>query len=151
MKLTNRGDLPQPMYDAIKNDPYSKGDADVSVTGLIAPMRQVRLKELFYDQLEEDASDRVYSMLGQLVHLILERADNKSGAMVERRFMIEVDGVKLSGGVDRYSDGVVQDYKFVSLYKFKNGAIPEDYEQQVNCYAELLRQNGFPVNSLKSS
>ena len=35
MKITNKFSLPQPFVDFIKNDKYSRGDADISVTSLI--------------------------------------------------------------------------------------------------------------------
>ncbi len=42
-KWTNALNLPAPIVAAITNDPYSSGDADISVTSLIAPARQREL------------------------------------------------------------------------------------------------------------
>jgi hypothetical protein len=147
MKLTNRNNLPQPLVDAVNNDSYSSGDATISVTTLISPPRVSALKIQHADELEEDASDRIWSLMGQVVHGILERAD-KTG-VAERRLSIEVEGWKISGQMDRYIDGVLQDYKVVTAYKFKDDGVPEEYEQQLNIYAELLRQNGHPVKRLE--
>ena len=44
MKITNNANIPQPIVDAIKNDSYSKGKADISVTQLIAPAQIVALE-----------------------------------------------------------------------------------------------------------
>lgn len=147
MKLTNKLNLPQALFDAVQNDSYSSGDADFSVTTLLKPPRAVALQKAHWDELEEDASDRIWSLLGQVVHGILERA-NKSG-ISERRLNAVIDGVKISGGMDLYNDGVLQDYKFVTVYKFQNNKVPIEYEEQLNCYAEILRQNNFPVKKLE--
>ena len=38
MKITNELGLPEPLVDAVRNDGYTKGNADFSVTGLISPL-----------------------------------------------------------------------------------------------------------------
>lgn len=143
LRLTNKTNLPQPIVDAIRNDPYSKGNASISVTELIGPPRIVALKETFSEKIEEDASDRIWSLVGQVMHSILERADRT--AITERRLFMESSGWTVSGSMDRFVDGLLQDYKFVSAYKFKDNTVPLEYEQQLNCYAEILRKNGQPV------
>jgi len=150
MKLTNRLNLPQPLYDAVKNDPYDRGDADISVTSLIAPPRLVTLREQHKDEIEEDCSDRIYSLLGQLVHGLLERAGSDSG-VVERRLFMDVEGWKVSGATDVYypEQGLIQDYKLTTCYKFKGGGVPREHEEQLNCLAALHRHQGFPVNRLE--
>lgn len=148
MKLTNRMNLPQPLVDAVRNDGYSKGDADISVTRLIGPPRIAVLEERHAEEVTEDASERIFSLLGQVVHGILERSN--STGVAERRLFIEVEGWRVSGGMDaHYEHGLLQDYKFVTSYKFKDGGVPTEYEQQLNCYAEMLRQNGHTVNQLQ--
>lgn len=147
MKLTNNLNLPQALYDAVKNDGYSSGDADFSVTTLLKPPRAVALQKKHWDEIEEDASDRIWSLLGQVVHGILERA-NRNGES-ERRLNATFGGIKVSGGMDLYNDGLLQDYKFVTVYKFQNNKVPVEYEEQLNCYAEILRENGFPVHKLQ--
>ena len=144
MKITNRLGLPQPLVDAVRNDGYTTNGADISVTTLLKPPRMVALEKQHEAELEEDASDRIWSLMGQVVHGILERAD-KTG-VAERRLSIQVEGWTISGAMDRYIDGTLQDYKTVTSYKFKDGGVPIEYEQQLNIYAEILRQHGHPVN-----
>lgn len=150
MKYTNKLELPQPIVDAVTNDPYNKGDAHISITGLIAPARIRVLEKQHKDELIEDVSDRIYSLLGQVMHGILERSSKDSAtAIYEKRWLMEIDGVKISGQLDAYYDnGLVQDYKLVSLYSVKDGVKPE-YEQQLNCYAALLRVNGLKITKLE--
>lgn len=147
MKLTNRLNLPQALVDAVKNDGYSSNGADFSVTTLLKPPRIVALEREHKEEIEEDASDRIWSLLGQVVHGILERANHDG--VSERRLSIIVNGVSISGGMDLYDSGTLQDYKFVTSYKFKGKDVPEEYEQQLNIYAEILRQNNHPVDKLQ--
>jgi len=148
VKLTNRLNLPQPLVSAVANDEYSRGDADISVTGLLKPPRIAALEILHADELTEDASDRIWSLFGQAMHTVLQRS-NTSG-IAERRLAIEVAGWKVSGSMDAYYDhGLLQDYKFVTVYKFKDGGVPEEYQAQLNIYAEILRQHGQQVKWLE--
>jgi hypothetical protein len=148
MKLTNNLGLPEPLVNAVANDGYDRGDADISVTSLLSPPRQSALKTAFYEQIEEDASDRIWSLLGQAIHTILERA--ATVGVAERRLSIVVEGWKVSGGMDLYhSNGVLEDYKVTTVWKFKNNEVPNEFVQQLNCYAEILRQNGERVTKLR--
>lgn len=154
MKIINDG-LPDALYNAIVNDSYSKGDADISVTELISPPQQRALKRKYADKIVENASDRVWSLLGQVMHGILERA--KTEGIVEQRLSLQVNGWKVSGGMDIFyaKDGLLKDYKLTTVYKvidFKTQALkptaPEEWVQQLNIYAEMLRQSGETVNGL---
>ncbi len=91
MRLTNLLSLPQPIVDAVANDDYSRGNADISVTSLISPPRQVALLGQHYDELTEDVSDRIYSLFGKAIHKIIE-----SGGL---------DAIKLVTLVRRLLDG----------------------------------------------
>jgi len=145
-KLTNKHGLPQPLYSAVENDSYSRGDSDVSITTLLQPARISALKDKHEAEIQEDAMDRMWSLLGQAVHTILERADDGS-ELSEERLTVEVSGVKVSGQFDRFvlGSGTVQDYKLTTAWKIKSGQAPKDHQQQVNCYAWLLRRHGHEV------
>lgn len=147
-KITNNLGLPEALVEAVRRDPYTKGDADYSVTTLLSPPRQRALMALHEDELEEDASDRIYSLLGQALHTILERA-NRTG-IAERRLFATIGGKRISGGMDLvHGDAKLTDYKTTTAWKFKDGTVPQEYEQQLNCYAEILRQNGEEVKELE--
>lgn len=145
--LTNRASLPQAIVDAVTNDPYSKGEADMSVTGLLRPPRLAVLEERFQHEIVEDVSDRIWSLLGQSIHTILERANRT--AIAERRLSIEVEGWKVSGGMDVYEEnGTLIDYKTTSVWKVISGDLDE-WEKQLNLYAVILRHHGYAVNKLQ--
>ena len=158
--ITNNKGLPEALVKAVENDSYSKGRADRSVTGLLAPPRQAALKDIHEDVLTEDVSERTFALYGQLVHLLLERSGEQDrNALTEERMFTEMMGWTISGQTDTITltedeAWVVSDYKFVTAYKFKRDysgqlVMPAEYEQQLNMYAHLLRENGFKVDGLK--
>lgn len=149
MKLTNKLGLPEPIVRAVRNDGYTKGDADISVTELIDSPQIRVLRKQHEDQLVEDVSERIWSLCGQVIHGILERADETGDA--ERRMHVVVNEWKLSGGMDRFvlGSGLLQDYKFTSVYKVKGNKVPKEWEEQLNVYAEILRNNGEAVKKLQ--
>lgn len=147
MKITNKLGLPQAIVDAVTNDSYSKGDADISVTGLLSPPRQRILKEKHQDEIVEDVSERIWALLGQSIHTILERANRD--AIAERRLSIEVEGWKVSGGMDVYEEnGTLHDYKITSVWKLVNGDLDE-WVEQLNLYSVILRHHGHKIEKLQ--
>ena len=162
MVITNNAGYPEALVKAVENDSYSRGEGvDRSVTGLLAPPRQAALKEIHGHEIVEDVSDRTYALYRQLVHLLLERAGEQSrNAINEERLYAEVGGWTISGQTDTLTltedqrSWIISDYKFVTAYKFKRSysgelVMPEEYEQQLNMYGHLLRENGFKVDGLK--
>jgi hypothetical protein len=147
MKLTNRANLPEAFVNAVKNDEYSRGDSDLSITQAIDAPQVVELTRQHTDEIVEDVEDRVWSLFGQATHVILERANQ--AAVAERRLSIEVEGWKVSGGMDLYDmDGTLTDYKTTSVWSLiYDGA--EKWEKQLNCYAVLLRRHGHKVERLQ--
>ncbi len=63
---------------------------------------------------------------------------------------MDVLGWKISGGMDLVHDnGKLTDYKVTSVWQFLDGKVPDSFVQQLNIYAELLRENGLEVNRLE--
>lgn len=150
MRYINDG-LPEPVFEWIlaTNAEYSKGDADISVTELINPPQIRILKKRHWDEIEVNASSRLNISIGHAVHKGIQAA-TKTG-IAERRLSIMVNGWKISGGMDSYIDGTLNDWKTCNKWKTvlsKNGVVDE-FENQLNVYAEILRQNNEPVNALK--
>ncbi len=149
MIITNRLGLPSSIVKAVQNDRYSRGDAHISVTRLIGPARKRALELAHADELTEDVAERIWALMGQIAHGILERADDT--AWCEERLFIERHGWRISGAFDRYlleSDGRLQDYKLTSTYAIKDGGKPE-WEAQENIYALMLREHGYTVQHLE--
>ena len=114
--ITNNHGLPGPLVTAIRNDDYDRGDSDITVTELIAPPRQVALKRKHAGEITEDASDRIWSLVGQVGHAILERA-GKDAHIVEKRLYATSKDWKVGGKADLYlSEKAIIDYKFTTVY-----------------------------------
>lgn len=147
MKITNKQNLPAPLVRAVAIQSHSKEGADYSVTELIKPPRITALEKQYWDVLEEDASDRLWSLIGQMGHQVLWRSTE--GGIAEHRFHVEVGGKKVSGQVDYVVlTQEIIDYKFTSIWAVKDGIKPE-WEQQLNCYKYIAEENGVAVKELR--
>jgi hypothetical protein len=150
MQITNLTRLPEPLVNAVsrKREPRQ---GIISVTELISPpqMRALTLKH--WSELTEDASDRIWATMGQLMHKLLEEHGRESREhLIEHTLTSEVEGLIVTGTLDLYRNdgGVLTDYKFVSVWTTIDG-VKREWEQQLNLYAELLRRHGHAVNRLE--
>jgi len=151
MKITNRLGLPESLVEAVKNDPYDAGLSDITVTQLISPPQMRIMKITHGEVLSEDVADRIWALLGQAVHVVLERADeSNTDTLSEIRFSYKIDDLMVSGQADRFvlSTGTLQDYKVTSVWSYIFADKPE-WEQQLNLLAMLARANGYEVNKLE--
>jgi hypothetical protein len=147
MRFTNKLGLPDAIVNAVANDPYV-GGGDISVTALVAPP-QIRILRQKHDaDIVVDVSERLWSLYGQAIHYILERAG--VGAREQRLYM-DVSGWQLSGQFDLYNPdggGLLQDYKLTSAWTALRGPKAE-WTAQLNCLAELARVNNMAVDRLE--
>jgi hypothetical protein len=151
VKLTNTYNLPQPLVEAVANDAYNapRRPRSISVTTLFKPPRIVALERKHHDELEVDVIDSIWSLLGQSVHSILERA-NKSD-IVEQRFGVDFEGWYISGQLDSFTlhDGLLRDWKTTSAWTVARSSKEDDWTQQLNVYAWLLRKAGYEPKALQ--
>lgn len=157
--ITNKYGLPASLYNALANDPYV-GGGDISITRLIAPPRIVALRKRHEGEIIEDASDRIWSLLGQSAHLVAERAAHGlDGVSAEKRLSMPFEGImtpngsrwkwELSGQPDVFEKGgILSDYKITSVWSFMFGDKPE-WDRQLNMQAMLHRHNGDEVHQLR--
>ena len=147
MKITNRSNLPKVIERAVINDPYDSSGSNISTTRLIAPPRIRVLEMRNWDLIEDDVSNRIFSLLGQSVHHILERSKLKVD-LAERRLFYKDDkitnGWTLSGQFDLLSrQGDLTDFKVTSAWAaldaLTNGK--EEWENQLNVLDFLCRKN----------
>ena len=147
MPLTNRHHLPEPILRALENDPYPTGKTgDLSVTQLIdAP--QIRILERHHrHEIQEDAADRIFSLMGQLTHTLLERAAEPE-AITETRLFAPIGGWTVSGQIDRIApDGTLQDYKLTSTARLED---PREWTAQLNALAGLAEYHGHRIRRLQ--
>lgn len=151
MQLTNKLGLPEAIVNAQLNDSYSKGESDYTATSLIQPARILALKNVYRDEIIEDAADGLFRLLGQCMHTVLEKANVKD--LSEKRFYSEFAGKKVSAQLDTMTldeHGILSDYKFTTAWKFKkNQPADPDWTAQLNIQAELLRRNGYSPKKLQ--
>jgi len=144
VKVTNHTSLPEPVYLAAIGD-YDAGDSDLTITQLIDSPRVVALTRKYNLQLEEDVSDMGARLIGNALHAAFEKY--KESEVSEQRYYLNILGWTISGKPDGYLNGTLYDYKTMSVSEWERG-IKDEREKQLNCYAELLRQNGVEVNAL---
>lgn len=155
MKLTNVNNIPEAFVRAIEQQDknYLGGytqKADISVTALLQPPQIRHLTKTLQDEgieLVEDVSDRIWALLGQLMHSILEDAGN---LLTEHRMYTKVEGWTVSGQLDAYdpATGTLQDYKLCSVWEHIGGMRP-DREQQLNMLAYMLRLENRYVKKIQ--
>lgn len=148
MKVSNRFNFPQPLLKLLDRQKYSRGKSDISVTELISPPQIAVLKRVHGHKVQEDISDRFWSIMGTNIHKILEDAADDQHLTEERLFM-EVDGWVVSGQIDLQlhdnTSATISDWKFTSVY---NVMYPKkEWETQLNLYAGLVEHiKGIPVD-----
>lgn len=146
MKLSNVYGLPEAMVTAMSD--FQKPTEDViRVSELISAPKQKKLRIAHWHEIKEDVSERLWSLLGQAMHYILEKGAPES-AFGEERLKWEIDGVTISGQSDLWWNGEIGDYKTTSVYSYLLGIKPE-WVAQLNVYRWLWEKNGFKTKSLK--
>lgn len=146
MEFTNISNLPKVIERAVANDPYDSSGSDISTTRLIAPPRIRVLEKNNFDLIKEDVSDRIFSLLGQSVHHIIERAKQKTD-IAERRLFYKDDvitnGWTLSGAFDLLTrQGNLIDFKVTSAWSALDAVTngKDEWEQQLNVLDFLCRK-----------
>jgi len=123
----------------------------IGVTSLTQPP-QLRALTIRYDnELTEDCSDRLWALMGSLLHDVLEGyAEGLDNTIAEQKLEIEVDGWTVVGKYDLseiiLEGELLTDWKFTSIYALKpDEPVKSEWEAQINCYAYLLGQHGRTV------
>lgn len=149
MRITNRHNLPEAIVRAVAETRRPVPER-FSATHLVGPplIRQLLIKH--WDELEEDASDRLWLLLGKSIHAILDTGAPPD-AFAEEKFVLPAPGSQnnevISCVSDIYKNGIIRDYKITSVYAFLLGSKPE-WEAQLNIYAWAWRQSNYPVKEL---
>lgn len=134
-------------------DPRDKDPKRIGITTLIGnPLpRMLQLKH--WDELEEDVADHIWRIAGSGMHEVLSRANQSkksANMLIEQKIEQKVGDFTIVGKLDHYdaSELCVSDWKITSIWSVKFGK-HDEWEQQLNPYAWLLRRCGFEVNKLQ--
>ena len=115
MKYTNKNNLPEEIVRAVQQDTYSKGEASISVTGLLSAPRPNILAREHHNELVVDVSDEIWKILGTASHYIMEQANiGHEGTITEERLYWNVRGWTISGQFDAVSLKDAEHYISVS-------------------------------------
>lgn len=153
MKLTNYLGLPAPLVKAVSRPRPQYGPKTVSVTTLIRPPQITGLEQQYDNSISEDAADRLWALMGTLLHDVLEaHAQGLENTIAEQRLDIQIAGWTITGKYDLsefiLDNEDLSDWKFTSIYALKEKEpVKPEWAAQLNCYAELLRQKGRKVSS----
>jgi len=151
MTISNIYNLPQPFVDLVSGDTYSKGESDITTTGLAQPPKIAELTRRHASEITMDASEKVWTMMGTANHYVLEQIAlrNPERYVTEQRFYMDIDGVKLGGQIDLFDreTETLWDYKVSSVYK----AMSDDkleWTKQANVNKLLCEHNGIHPKKL---
>jgi hypothetical protein len=154
--VTNRLGLPAPLVNALKNQRYSRGASQASVTELIDAPRISQLRKSNQSRIKYDVADRLWALLGTALHAVLEQGGDTEH-LPEERLFAEVSGWIISGGIDlqhlqRGAGNMplvgLRDYKLTSAWSLLT--IKPAWVNQINSYAWLIRTvKGWDVEDAK--
>lgn len=173
MIFKNRYKLPKSLVRALTNDDYPHHpDNVISCTTLIDAPKIKILQQRHDSEIEVDASERAWLLMGSSIHHVLESA-SAANSLSEERWYIDTktwecytcnpgeleksdwytqDGrIYISGQFDHYEDGILQDYKVTSVWSVVIGGAPKpEHVMQLNINAYAMRKIGFEVDTLQS-
>lgn len=151
--LTNKMNLPEPIYNALKSD-YQPKPHQYSVTTILNSIRQVILKRRYNDEIEQDCSELIWALFGTSFHAILENSKENDNQFKEEYLKQDLEvicdelkGYFLSGKADLVdiATKTIIDYKTTSSFKVVKKDF-EDYRLQLLIYAWLFRKLGFEID-----
>ena len=151
MRITNRYNLPAPIVRAVTFGERTHRPGFISVTEAIKPPKMRALEIGHAAEITEDASGRLFALMGSAVHSVLERAMTDN-VFQEEFLSAEIGGWTVTGRpdlleYDMKADGyLLSDYKMTSVAAFFGG-VKAEWEAQINCYAHLFRLHGFEVGA----
>jgi len=153
MKYTNNHNLPDALVSVLTPERRVPVRGRYGVTALCdAPLPRI-LRMLYSDQIEVDASEGMYAMLGQAVHKYID--DNaKEGSSTEHKMEIPFgDEATIVGITDHYVDDTIIDWKVSGVFTYilglnEPGNAKKEWIDQLNVYAWLHSQEGREVKAL---
>lgn len=140
MKITNNTGLPEIFVRAVKGGQRTRAPADISPSGMTKSIRETKLTQRHWDEIERDAATMVWAMFGTALHSVV--TDYAEGDMVEKELeaIIDIDGEPSTfrGVLDLYTEGCLFDFKVTSSWTIVFGSQIESWELQLNSYRYLL-------------
>lgn len=148
MKITNKLNLPEELVKAVS---IYEPSGNYSASMLTKNPRMVWLGRRHFSEIEEDVTDRIWSLFGSAVHGILSQREDANSLNEEYLKYTFEDGTVISGMADVYNNKKISDWKVVSAWSiiYMDKQKMFDYESQLNTYSFLFNRAGFDVDSLE--
>jgi hypothetical protein len=145
MKITNKQKLPEGIVRAVTTERHNKSDKELSATTLLKGIKEIILTYRHWDELTDDAADRMWAVFGTAVHALLETEGKDE--FTECDLKVEMGEITITGRIDNYdmNAGVITDYKTGSVWKVSMNDF-DDWRMQGLIYAYLLFKNDFMIN-----
>lgn len=147
MKITNNMNLPQALVNAVSVERHNK-PGEISATTLIKGCKEFLLTDRHWDEMTDDAANRIWSVFGTAVHALFEH--QKDNTFHEEQLKVPMEKWTVTGTIDSYDleQGIVVDWKTTSIWKavYKDF---DDYKRQGLIYAWLLKKNGLPCHKCR--
>ena len=175
MEITNIHNITKPIYDLICKQVQEPDEGAIRVTELISSPYKKAMKVKYWDELTIDANDLLAALIGTVTHKLLEEAQEDPNVIAEQFYeqpltlvgdtikeCIDQNGVELTvndmytvvikGTCDYFNikTGELRDLKTTTVSKlaFLDGKPDQDWVNQLNIYAWLMRRLKWTVKSL---
>lgn len=147
MVITNKQKLPQALVDACDTAPHNK-EGCISATTLLKGVSNTILSKRHWDEMEDDVSDRIWSIFGTAVHALLEKESENT--FTEEVVSVPVGKYTVTGKFDCYDmkNEILYDYKTTSVWKVIYKSF-DDYKSQGLIYSWLLKKQGINVKKCR--
>lgn len=149
MIITNNSNLPLPFVRMAQKE-YEYKPKRYSITTLLKSTREILLLRRHDNEIEQDCSNMVWALFGQLAHKVLEEHATADSEFAEQKLQVVLpNGYEISGIIDLYDKTTQQvvDWKTASVWKVVFGDY-EDWRNQGLGYAWLLWKNGLPCKRI---
>lgn len=136
MKITNKAGIPDSLFRYLSQDLYdyqNKADS-YSATELLNPVQIIVLRRRHWENIEIDAIDQTWKLLGSGVHAILEK---EKGIEKIERLKWKVMDKEVSGRWDRIFNNEITDFKVTSAWTVTYGSRVEEWKMQLSIYRWL--------------
>ena len=146
MSISNNYNLPLPLYKALSKERYAPIAGRLSATALIdAPLVRVLMMK-HVKEIEEDASERMWAMLGTAIHWVIEQNGSKE-ASEAKRICKHKSGATLVCIGDFYENQILTDWKVTSTWSWLLGG-KSSWEKQLNVVKYIYELNEMPVKEM---
>ena len=138
MKITNKYNLPEYLYQAAQRLVYKPKKDRMSVTHLTgAPLPRTLLMK-YWDELEQDASDMLWSIHGTALDKLLKEHSQWGLTNIKLEHIFVNDGITLAGRPDCYNvlNHILSDGKDTSVWNLKEAK--KEWIAQLNIYDWML-------------